>query len=180
MTTCDQMIRSVAIPDETGIRHLFGRHDLADAFSAALPDDAAKDPETLARFMFGQQPPWAGVLMRLRDAIMAPFGVKTANALQTATGARVGFFRIYSTQSNEMVLGEDDRHLDFRVSVLVRPRVDAGGGHDVIVSTVVHCHNRLGRLYIVVIRPFHRMIAQAMLRRAARTGWPTTADIKLA
>ena len=40
------------------------------------------------------------------------------------------------------------------------------------LSTVVHCHNRLGRVYLFVIAPFHRLIVRSGLRRAARLGWP--------
>jgi hypothetical protein len=36
----------------------------------------------------------------------------------------------------------------------------------------VHCHNRLGRIYIFLIAPFHRWLVQAILRRAAHIGWP--------
>jgi hypothetical protein len=39
-------------------------------------------------------------------------------------------------------------------------------------ATVVPCHNLLGRAYIFVIAPFHRMVVKASLRRAAMLGWP--------
>jgi hypothetical protein len=32
----------------------------------------------------------------------------------------------------------------------------------------VHCHNRLGRTYLAVIAPFHRVIVRATLERAVR------------
>jgi hypothetical protein len=46
------------------------------------------------------------------------------------------------------------------------------------LSTVVHCHNALGRTYIRVIAPFHRLIVKSCLRRAARTGWPSDSPRK--
>ncbi|MEO7642897.1 MAG: DUF2867 domain-containing protein, partial [Ramlibacter sp.] len=80
---------------------------------------------------------------------------------------------IYETLAHEIILGEDDSHLDFRVSVLVRPVPgEADGAVQVVVSTVVHCHNLLGRSYLTLITPFHRQVVQAGLRRAARAGWP--------
>jgi hypothetical protein len=36
----------------------------------------------------------------------------------------------------------------------------------------VHCHNLLGRAYLFVIAPFHRLVVKASLRRAAHIGWP--------
>jgi hypothetical protein len=65
-----------------------------------------------------------------------------------------------------MVMGGDDRHLDFRVAVLVR--MDAQGGRELVVVTVVHSHNRLGRTYLAVIAPFHRTILRANLERMVR------------
>jgi hypothetical protein len=36
----------------------------------------------------------------------------------------------------------------------------------------VQCHNLLGRVYLLVIAPFHRMVVRSTLHRAARAGWP--------
>ena len=169
---------AVALPLSSRVSGFYARTDLADAFAIRLPTGATTDPETLARFIFAQQPRWVGRLMSLRDLIVARLGLKTATQLQDPAHAghhpRVGIFRIYETRPHEIVLGEDDKHLDFRLSVLheVLPAVGAG---QVVLSTVVHCHNRLGRLYILLIAPFHRTVVQATLRRAARSGWPMAA-----
>ncbi|VFR49739.1 hypothetical protein ANT2_2646 [plant metagenome] len=74
------------------------------------------------------------------------------------------------------MLGEDDRHLDFRVSVLRQSKLEMDGGSDarLVVTTVVRCHNRLGRAYIAVIRFFHRRVVIASLRYADRRGWPVS------
>jgi hypothetical protein len=113
--------------------------------------------------------------MKVRDAMVAGLGLKTTAQLndlpESDKAARVGIFRIYSSNSDEVILGEDDKHLDFRVSLLRRgPAND--GTHRLVATTVVHCHNRLGRAYIFVIAPFHRAVVKAYLRRAAQSGWP--------
>ncbi len=46
-------------------------------------------------------------------------------------GQRVGIFTIQSIEPNELIAGEDDKHLDFRVSVfkvrsMVQRAVDTG------------------------------------------------------
>ena len=170
-----QPTSAVALPPSSRVSGLYARTDLADAFAIRLPPGASSDPETLARFIFAQQPRWVGHLMGLRDLIVARFGLKTATQLQDPAHAghhpRVGIFRIYETRPHEIVLGEDDKHLDFRLSVLHEPLPGAGTSQ-IVLSTVVHCHNRLGRLYILLIAPFHRAVVQATLRRAARSGWP--------
>ncbi|HYD63166.1 MAG TPA: DUF2867 domain-containing protein [Noviherbaspirillum sp.] len=170
---------SVPVPRETTILALLRRHHLADAFSIALPASANHDPEVLARFLFRSQGRWVNALMRVRDTIMSTFGVKTAKEMENApagdVGGRVGFFRIYAKRDNEIVLGEDDRHLDFRLSVMVRQADAATGRSEVVLSTVVCCHNALGHAYIAVIRPLHKLIVRSTLNRAAKAGWPREA-----
>ena len=162
----------VTIPVHSGIAHAYPSVQLADAYAIALPAGASTDPEVLARFMFAHQPAWIGRLMRVRDTIVSWFGLKTGRHLAAlaidAPTRRVGIFKIYSVDDTEIVVGEDDTHLDFRVSVL-RSR---GPAPQLTVSTVVHCHNRLGRVYLLAIAPFHRMVVKASLRRAAHIGWP--------
>jgi hypothetical protein len=166
----------VAFPSQSGIIHAYKSVHLADAFAIRLPSGASRDPDVLARFIFSHQPSWVGALMRVRDMIVACFGLKTGKHLATmandAKAGRVGIFKIYSTNETEIVLGEDDRHLDFRVSVLCVRRPGPENISWLTVSTVVHCHNLLGRAYILVIAPFHRMVVKAGLRRAAHIGWP--------
>ncbi len=173
-------VNSIAIPSESRVARFYPRTDLADAFAVRLPDDAISDPEMLARFVMSQQAPWVAGLMRVRDALVAGFGLKTARQLQDTAKAgsdrRVHIFKIYETSAQEILLGEDDSHLDFRLSLLRQTRTVAGQSVPYLVlSTVVHCHNRLGRTYIMLIAPFHRLVVQSSLRRAARAGWPRSA-----
>ena len=164
-----------AVPLPTGSRAttFYGAPNLADAYAVRLPDGATHDPEALARFMFATQTPWVARLLWLRDRIVAVVGLKTTSQLLTepATSAvrRISFFRIYAQDAHEILLGEDDSHLDFRLSVRCEPI--AGAPH-VIATTVVQCHNTLGRLYILLIAPFHRLVVRSALQRAARAGWP--------
>ena len=161
--------RRVELPrGASRITQLYATTELADAYAIGLPDGAIVDPEALARFVFLHQAPWVGALMRMRDAVMARFGVKTARQFRSDNARRIAIFRIYERGPQEVLLGEDDRHLDFRISVLRTERA-------LTVSTVVHCHNRLGRVYLLAIAPFHRRIVRSGLRRAARRGWPMRA-----
>jgi hypothetical protein len=176
MPTNRPIVTPVKLPSESRIACAYDSVDLADAYSIQLPVGTTANPELLARFIVAQQAPWVGALMKMRDIPVAGLGLKTARHL-TSLGSdsqtnRVGIFRVFSTSETEVVLGEDDRHLDFRLSFLRSERTAQAGTHDLVVSTVVHCHNRLGRFYIFLIAPFHRLIIQSSLRRAARIGWP--------
>ncbi|MFM0154178.1 DUF2867 domain-containing protein [Paraburkholderia sediminicola] len=171
-------VLSVALPPESGVARLYDAPDLADAYAVRLPDNAIDDPELLARFVFAHQAEWVAKLMGLRDALVARFGIKTSKQLRAAGShdarERVDVFRIYTRSAREIILGENDSHLDFRVSVLQQTRdTREGSARYLILSTVVHCHNGLGRFYILAIAPFHRLVVRSSLRRAARIGWPT-------
>ncbi|MDI1286606.1 MAG: DUF2867 domain-containing protein [Reyranella sp.] len=148
---------------------LFPGANLADAFAIRLPAGSSRDVTKLSRFMFAEPAPWFHTLLGARDALVAGFGIKTSKQLRAtapAEGAdRIFIFRVHSVSANEVILGEDDIHLDFRASVLIR-------SDELVVTTVVHCHNLLGRLYLALIAPFHRLVVKANLQRAARRGWP--------
>lgn len=177
-----QPIKQVPLPAQCGVTNFYKSPQLADAFEARLPVDASANPEILARFIFSNQPPWIGKLMKVRDFIVGGFGLKTAAQLAAPVSGinakRIGIFRIYDVNETEIVLGEDDRHLDFRISIACA-NASRPENRLLTVTTVVHCHNLLGRAYILAIAPFHRMVVKACLRRAARLGWPpAAADIE--
>jgi Protein of unknown function (DUF2867) len=78
----------------------------------------------------------------------------------------IGIFPIIDRKPERLTLGINDRHLDFRLLVDVK---DIGGGRQsVTASTVVKTHNRLGRIYLAVVKPFHRVIVPAMLAKVGR------------
>lgn len=172
MTAALAHARAVALPSGVRVATLYPGAFLADAYAIDLPAGATHDALRLARFAFERQSPWVDGLMAVRDSIVSLFGLKTARALRAdsdpARTPRVGIFRIYETLPGEVVLGEDDTHLDFRLSV----QRSAG---QLTAVTVVHCHNLLGRAYIRVIAPFHRIVVRSALNRAAKAGWPTAA-----
>jgi hypothetical protein len=168
----------VTLPPGARVAGLYPGAFLADAYAIDLPVGATHDTLALARCTLERSAPWVDALMALRDRLVAGFGIKTAKALRADASAevpRIGLFRIYETHGDEVVLGEDDRHLDFRVSVLRTPGAAPGDGDRLTTVTVVHCHNRLGRNYIRLITPFHRLVVRTSLERAARAGWPRAA-----
>jgi hypothetical protein len=167
-------VREVPPPAESGVASWFDA-DLADAF--AVPVDAAdgaKGIDNLARSALGDPAPWVRLLLGLRDALVAGFRVKTSQEVRRAAIAdnaeRIDFFRIRARSDRELILGEDDRHLDFRLSLLLRARPD-GSGDELVATTVVRCHNALGRVYLALIARFHRLVVISNLSRASNKGW---------
>ena len=161
---------AVPIPSDSVLAPLYVGADLLDAFAIHLPAGASDDPEVLARVAFERQAAWIRALTWVRDTVMATAGVKSSRAIGAAAATRglqvIGYFPVLSKSAGEVVVGGDDRHLDFRVAVLVR--ADAQGRRELVVVTVVHCHNQLGRMYLAMIAPFHRTILRANLERTVR------------
>ncbi|CAN5372190.1 hypothetical protein BH11PSE9_BH11PSE9_36290 [soil metagenome] len=161
--------RAVPMPGISVLVPLYADADLLDAFAIQLPAKANDDLEVLARTAFEHQAGWIRALTHVRDVVMATFGVKSSRAVGIAGAERgpvIGYLPLLSKSPTELVLGADDRHLDFRVTIQLR--TDAANGRELLAGTVVHCHNRLGRIYLATIAPFHRVIVQANLERAVR------------
>jgi hypothetical protein len=112
--------------------------------------------------MFGRSPRWVKPLLSLRDLIVAPFGITTTRSARHAPVSKIGFFPILSETPHRVIAGFNDSHLDFRVVIDVAP---AGTGQRVTATTVVLMHNWTGRIYLTVIKPFHRLVVRAMLRQ---------------
>lgn len=161
---------AVPVPSDSVLAPLYVGADLLDAYAIHLPPGTNDDLEALARAGFGRQAWWIRTLTRVRDLVTAPVGLKSSRAVGAAAAARgeqvIGFFPVLSKSAGELVMGEDDRHLDFRLAIMLR--ADAAGGRELVVMTVVHCHNWLGRTYLAAIAPLHRVIALASLEQAAR------------
>jgi len=151
----------IAPPAESRISDWYAGASLVDSFAVTLPLAALTDISTIATLLFADLPLWFRILLAIRDRVVKLFGVKATHDLEAEE--HIAFFPVLSRSADEIVVGVDDRHLDFRASVLLR-RVD----NRLAVTTVVRCHNLLGRLYLAAILPFHILIAGDVLRRLRR------------
>ena len=122
------------------------------------------DARRAAERMMARQPRWAEALLSLRNLLVAPLGLKTSGAGPGVPRDMIGIFPVVSQTPDRLVAGFNDRHLDFRVVVDVTA---PGDSRRVTATTVVKTHNRLGRIYLAVIMPFHRLIVPALLRQVA-------------
>jgi hypothetical protein len=148
-------VESVAVP-EAARQYLPGAN-YADAYQAKT--GRLEDALSLARKIVARTPAWVGKMMAVRNILVAPFGL-VRDPAQMKSQELVGFFPLLSATQNQVILGLDDKHLDFRIVLDVVPQ------STVTLTTLVETHNFFGRLYLKLILPFHRRIAAAMLRAA--------------
>jgi hypothetical protein len=134
----------------------------ADAFCIEI-SDRNLDARRAAERMMARQPRWAEALLSLRNLLVAPLGLKTSGANPAMPRDMIGIFPVVSATPDRLIAGFNDRHLDFRVVI----DVTTGEVRQVTATTLVKTHNWLGRTYLAIIMPFHRLIVPALLRQVA-------------
>ncbi len=159
-------ITTTQLPTESKCSNYITNIDFQDAYAVAL-SDAGISIQNIYLNIFAHSPNWVNGLLRLRNNIVGLFGLDTyKNSSEISTnnlkvGSKTGIFKIYAISDNEIIAGEDDKHLDFRVSVVKQNK-------KVIISTLVHYNNNFGRAYMTLIMPFHKMVVKAMLKNALK------------
>ncbi|MGW1070593.1 DUF2867 domain-containing protein [Streptomyces aureus] len=143
-----------------------GGCDHVDAVAVDLaPGTSAPD---FARTVLAGTPEWVHGMLTVRDKLMSPFGLHVQKRvapeeIRVEPGARLGPFRVLTVSDDEVLAGDDDKHLDFRTSFAVR---EGAAGLEGVCTTVVRYHRRAGHLYFKVIQPFHNLIIPRVVARA--------------
>lgn len=102
-------------------------------------------------------PGWARTLLALRNRLVRPLGLKS----EVSGEGNGAIFPVTYEDPNELILGTDDSHLNFRICL------HRAGGR-IHMGTWVHRNNLLGRLYLIAVMPFHVLIVRDGMRRIAR------------
>jgi hypothetical protein len=134
-----------------------------DAFRLEIGATAVNAREACTRMVL-HGPGWIDAMLRLRNIIVAPFGLKTSGEGAPAPHGLIGLFPVVSETPEQLVAGFNDYHLDFRLVV------DVAGDdarRQVTSTTLVRTHNLLGRTYLALIMPFHKLVVRGMMRRIA-------------
>ena len=128
----------------------------------------------LEQFMLAAKrtPRWIEICMQARNLAGRLVGLKnlgTLSAIESGKpasayqpGDRVGIFTVFENTFDEALIGDRDKHLNVVLSIHRKDGIEA---HSTVitVTTVVHVKNALGRLYMLPVKPMHRLIAPAVL-----------------
>ncbi len=150
-------------------------YDYVDSFQGVLNVSPKEVTSTdLGKAFFASAPDWLAKLFALRNKIVGIFGLKISGKVENrqqlldsftcSPGERLGLFQVFDRTENEVILGEDDSHLNFRVSLFIQPHAQNTEQSIVIISTTVVFNNWLGKLYFTPVRPFHKRIVPVMLK----------------
>ena len=128
----------------------------------------------IGKAFFTSAPKWTAQLFELRNKIVSVFGLKTPGKnidrkelldnFNCETGEKIGLFTVYNINENEVILGEDDKHLDFRISIYKETKPYDEGKKYLTLSTTVQFNNWFGKLYFLTVKPFHKLIVPRMLK----------------
>ncbi len=122
--------------------------------------------------IFAHHPKWMKWMLVIRGCIVGMFGLRVTTLAQLnnieiqdkyAVGERIARFTLFAQSDDEIVSGGDDKHLDFRVSV---QRLSEGGVNKAVLTTAVIPHNFFGKVYLLLILPFHRFGVRRLLASA--------------
>jgi hypothetical protein len=160
------IVKSDKIPDKSIISNGFGEANYCDSYRIVKQTNETVDEITTQIF---KMPQWIMALMKIRNGIVKLFGLRTGkneNVKEAAyypVGSKAGYFTVTERNVNEIVMGEDDKHLYFRASVLVDREQSF-----IYLTTIVQFHNVWGRIYFLPVKPFHRLIIKSLLKRQVR------------
>jgi Protein of unknown function (DUF2867) len=171
-------VLEVPIPSSSSIMNVLKQVHFSDAYEASI-GRCNLDAQGAYAAIFGPKPGWISMLLKARGLFANLAGLKhpvitDVGAIAPgegrrpyAIGDRVGLFAVQSITAKELILGVDDKHLNFRVSVLRSRKDDT---EKVTITTVVELNNGLGRAYLFVIKPFHKLIVRSILQSALDAG----------
>lgn len=141
---------SAELPSHSALLERVGSLDFIDCYSVKSALSPRQAADVITDF-----PLWARFLIGIRNGVTTPFGLSKSGPVAED---KVGFFPVESDNDSELIAGFNDKHLDFRVSVMSHQ------GH-VYLATWVHPNNMAGTLYLNAILPFHIVIARNVLAR---------------
>lgn len=172
-------VRETQVPMGTAIYATLPGADFFDAYTVADPQPSTSALQTWLEVV-ARTPRWTEQLLALRNTLVRLVGLKgvgqlrdmyrpasgacPADARSYRVGDQVGIFVIRHLSETEVVMGQDDKHLDVQVA-LTKHHGEGSAPAAVVLTTVVHIHNTLGHVYMAVITPFHRRIVRVMMQR---------------
>ncbi len=170
-------VQACGVPAGTRLDpRLLNAADYVDAYGAGLQ---APGREVVELFfaVFGHRPWWMKAALATRNRVARWCGLEAPSARELfsherrrhyAVGDHIGVWPIFTLADDELIVGRDNRHMDFRLSVFRQAARD--GPERVVVTTACRVRNRFGRVYLAAIIPFHRWGLRLLIARAVRSG----------
>jgi hypothetical protein len=161
------------IPDVSIIKDRnFTETNYEDAISIDIPSHTDYTIDYLTTVFFTSFPGWVLGFFKLRNIIVKPFGLASSEKINFKdldinktynNGERAVFFNLLKRSDNELVMADNDKHLNFRTSIMLLPSENEGFTR-LYSLTIVKFNNLLGKLYFFPVKPFHILIIKTLLK----------------
>ena len=89
---------------------------------------------------------------------------KQMESFKGQVGESIGLFHVKERTESEILTGELDKHLDFSLSFMGNK---SETHFEIVLATTVLFKGWLGKFYFTPVKPIHRILVPAMLRRMA-------------
>jgi len=161
-----------SIPDNSLLKKGGETFDYVDSFRGIIIDKKQNvDITTFLKLFSSSSPKWADHLLAIRDKIVVIFGLTTShnkqkqpNYAECKIGEQLGLFKLFDKSENEFVLGENDKHLNFKVSLLLETVDKKLDKKRLTITTAVKFNNVFGRIYFFPVKPIHGVIVKSTLK----------------
>jgi hypothetical protein len=164
------------VPSESALgKTLIERADFSDAYRVPLRRPEAGVVEIFFA-IFAHRPVWMNLLLIARNKVAGFAGLETPTTSEILNiekrdryivGQKIGPWPIFFLGPNELVAGRDNKHMDFRLSIM---KVCYENRPSVVVSTLCMVHNRFGRYYLSSITPLHKFGLRKLMASALAAG----------
>ena len=120
--------------------------DYTDSFQKTISSESSIQVNDLFKLMFIEYPKWGLWLLKVRDLIVKPLGLKTNKTFI------------------DLII--EDKHLTFYISIYCSKNYNKR--QSVSLTTIVKYNNLLGKIYFYIIWIFHRIVVKYLFKRAIR------------
>jgi hypothetical protein len=160
-------LKDSVLLDQIGIRA-----DYLDVHSKTFTSPCQVDvTSAVKQFFFSVPKPFLWMLV-FREAIARRIGLKTANGKRDTlmeieqftgqAGDRIGLFEVWNRTEAEIITGQRDKHLDFVLSFHLDNKENQ---YTLKLLTAVQFNSRLGKVYFFVVKPIHKLLMPALIKR---------------
>lgn len=155
-----------SMPLGCGLTDVLGKHYYCDSFEVSTQHNLTAKQAYYAIFAFLPKP--IQIALRVRNKIVSVFGFEPSEVVMTIpldelnAGSKSGNLTFHNVNDDEVICATKERHLDIWLSVQkVQENTYA-------VTTLVNIHTLLGQLYMLFIKPLHKLVASNAILAALK------------
>lgn len=152
------------LPEGTLITNNMPSIDYYDSYMIKKKTDDSIDK--IARKML-TLPAWINFALRVRYyLVVKPFGLSTGrfDDIPVKPEESSEPVPVIEKNENEIVMGSDDKHLYYRISVMKKV---TGQEPEIFLNTVVRFNNVWGKIYFLPVRLGHILVVKSLLKKLA-------------